>query len=132
MAVIVRWGRHVKGSNWKELVSFLNEAKVKGGIINIEHDKNTLSLEVDEGDDLYLPLLMVDFEDRVELRYFHNPEKEMRHIEFDGNLEYEALITEDFDLVLRIAREFYDTGDVKSMRPKKDLPPAIDDYENVT
>lgn len=128
MFITVHWGRQdVTTSNWNKVVELLNDAKDKGGIIRLSSGKDVLSLRMDEIQGLYLPILNPYFEHEVQLRFYHTPEKEMKLVDHDGDMEYDALLTDDFDLILKLAREFYDTGTVKCMQPEKDLPPPIDD-----
>ena len=111
--------------DWEEVVTLLRVVDVEGGIINLSSGKNTLSLQMDAGQGLYLPIISIT--KKGCLRFYHTAGMEMRRVYFDGDSEYDALLTDDFDLILKLAKEFYDTGDVKRMVPEKDLPPEVDE-----
>ena len=121
MSVDIQWRRsNSPHKKWTEIPDILKIVEEEGGIMRLKNGDNTLSVEVDKIAKLYLPILLS--RSKGELYFFYSPDKEMKVVDFNGNMESEALLTDDFNLILRLAKEFFDTGDVKCMVPEDDLP----------
>ena len=124
MSVDIQW-RRIKGTykNWSEILNLLGTVKEEGGIINLKRGEDVFSLEVDKVAKTYFPIL--DPVQKGPLRFYYNSDKDMTMVDFDGVMQSAALLTDDFDLILRLTKEFFETGDVKCMVPEDALPEVL-------
>ena len=118
--VYAEWdGRRVAGHNWDAIEKNLRQACKDGQMFDIINssaglnDPRLLSIEIDEEEGLYLPIISMDI--GGPLLYYNNPKASGQEIEFAGGYLGDSLVTNDLETVISMAREFFETGRVKGM-----------------
>ena len=74
---------------------------------------DSLMLEIDEDTGIFQPVLFLN---PTGMRVFENVNGSEEIVEFNGSDTVTGIVTDDMATVLRLAREFYETGDVKEMK----------------
>ena len=115
MNMELRWnGKKVENATWADVEAVLPELKEEGSFrltIWPQHKTGTSLLDVQSENGNYMPSMLVAGERGV--RVFVNPEGRDKDYVSIGGYQNDAMaLTQDFDLVVRMIKEFYDTGDV--------------------
>ena len=125
--VYAEWNRRrVAGHDWEVIEKNLRQACKEGqmfDIINVSPGPNQprlFSIEIDEEEGLYLPIISLAV--GGPLLYYNNPKATGQEVEFAGGYLGDALVTDDLDAVIAMAREFFETGWVKGMTSGEETP----------
>jgi len=103
---------------WPDVLDFLNVLKNSGGSVNIriinapEVGPERLSVEAENG--FYLVTLLEYDESGGDVRSIWNQTSSGENVMILGNYWPKRQLTKDFDLVVRIFKEFFDTGNVSN------------------
>ena len=114
----------IDNPTWEQVAESLKKSKMKGGnvtIYNMEAEEpgiNRLTVEVDEDSGTFFPILLLNPKG---MRFLENKHGSAERKEFNGSEVATGAITDDLVTVLRLAKEFYETGDVKEMKEWKDM-----------
>ena len=124
--VYAEWNRRrVAGHDWEAIEKTLRQASKEGAIVHIKNscpglnDPRWLSIEIDEEEGLYLPIISMDI--GGPLLYYNNPKATGEFVYFAGGDLRDYTIVKDFDTILGMAREFFETGRVKGMMSAEEL-----------
>jgi len=104
---------------WAQVVQVIEESKKKGCAVTIYNNAagdpgvDSLMLEIDEDTGIFQPVLFLN---PTGMRVFENVNGSEEIVEFNGSDTVTGIVTDDMATVLRLAREFYETGDVKEMK----------------
>jgi hypothetical protein len=105
-------GGNQKSPAWREIELKLNEIKKSSGTITVDltgmadFESRSLQVQTENGSSI---LSLVEDDD---IRTFTNKHMDRQQIEILGDLWDSRLVCQDFDIVVRVFKEFYDTGDV--------------------
>lgn len=112
------YGRTVPNPSWEQIVSCLNKLKSESGSIRISVVEppavgpETLSVRGDSGHYLITMLDNIN-DDEEEIRsLFFKEKKGLPQVDILGDYWDPQIVTDDLDLVVRIFKEFYETGNV--------------------
>jgi len=103
---------------WPDVLDFLNVLKNSSGSVNIriinapEVGPERLSVEAENG--FYLVTLLEYDESGGDVRSIWNQTSSGENVMILGNYWPKRQLTKDFDLVVRIFKEFFDTGNVSN------------------
>lgn len=107
-------GQAIENTTWSDVENALPELKKEAFFrlsIMPEPETGPILLEVESEDGNYMPNMLIA--DQRGGRGFVNPEGRGKEDVSIGGYQYTAMaVTQDFDLIVRIIREFYETGDV--------------------
>ena len=115
-------------SSSSDVLTVLNEAKAQKvqDLYRLWSGKNRLELQLDFVRNLFRPQIVIDGQDS---RYYYNPEAPLKMVDFLDGYDGADILTSDFDLILSMVKEFYVTGDVKSLVPQEQFPEMPDDED---
>ncbi|MCP1108555.1 hypothetical protein M6G53_24675 [Serratia nevei] len=103
---------------WSDVLDFLNALKNSSGSVNIriinapDVGPERLSVEAENG--FYLVTLLEYDESGGDVRSIWDQTSSGESVMILGNYWPERQLTKDFDLVVRIFKEFFDTGNVST------------------
>jgi hypothetical protein len=102
-----------------QVMNYLNILKTHNGILVLDNDQEDnqipykLTLYSDSG--LYMVLLETMMDDGdLDIRTFYNKSESKNFISILGEPYSEASIVKEFDLVIEVVKEFYETGNVST------------------
>lgn len=102
-----------------QVMNYLNILKTHNGILVLDNDQEDnqlpykLTLYSDSG--LYMVLLETMMDDGdLDIRTFYNKSESKSFISILGEPYSEASIVKEFDLVIEVVKEFYETGNVST------------------
>ena len=125
-------GGHLRGmlecSHWDTVLDVLNEARAQKvqDLYHLGGIDNHLELQLDFMRNLFRPQITIAGR---ESRYYYNPEAPLKMVDFLDCYEGAIILTSDFDLILSMAKEYFVTGDVKSLVTRDKLPEIPFDEE---
>jgi len=105
-------------SNWDDILIQLEQLQGKEGsltldmLTNVDNGAEMLQVRAEGG--YYLMTLGEIFEDEYQVRTYWNPSKPDAEKMILGDRWPERQLTKVFDLVVRIFKEFFDTGNVST------------------
>ncbi|WP_435928483.1 DUF6911 family protein [Dryocola sp. BD613] len=111
-------GGNQRISNWNDILNQLEKLQGKEGsltldiLTSIESEVEMLQVRVENG--YYLITLGEIVEDEYQVRTYWDHSKSDTEIIILGDRWSERQLTRDFDLVVRIFKEFFDTGNVST------------------
>ena len=115
---------YIDDPTWDQVVQAI-EASKKNGIYAIIYNEAAenpgvrwLALDIDETIGVFQPILLLN---PTGMRVFENINGSEELIEFNGSEASTGTVTDDMATVLRLAKEFYETGDVKEMKGWNEL-----------
>ncbi len=118
--VIARWTSiRVADNDWNKILQLLERGRKEGDIFDLDNvsggygQASRLTIEFDEETTIFMPMMVVEW--HKPFLYYDNPKAEGKWVEFAGAEMADRLFTDDFDLVVSMVREFYDTGWVKGL-----------------
>ena len=124
--IVARWKHFwVENGKWADILQLLKRGPKEGDIFAIENlnpmpgQAKRLSIEFDEETTVFMPILNVSANEP--LIHYNNPKAEGKMIEFAGADIADRFFTDDFDLVVSMVREFYETSWVKSLASPEDI-----------
>ena len=107
-------GKKIENASWKDVEAVLPELEDEAdfGLSIMPWPKTgPASLSVESEDGNYLPTMLITGEGYV--RGFVNQSGRDKEDVSIGGYNYDAMsVTQDFDLIVRMIKEFYETGDV--------------------
>ena len=107
-------GKRIESSTWADVEAVLPELKEEAFCrlsIMPEPETGPVCLSVESEDGNYLPTMLITGEGYV--RGFVNQSGRDKENVSIGGYNYDAMsVTQDFDLIVRMIKEFYETGDV--------------------
>jgi hypothetical protein len=71
-----------------------------------------ISIFLESDNNTYLITLLEDVGDDLDVRAYDNPTATAKMVEVLGDYWDARMLTDDFDLVVRLFKEFFETGDV--------------------
>ncbi|WP_145556587.1 DUF6911 family protein [Yersinia canariae] len=102
-----------------QVMNYLNILKTHNGILVLDNDQEDnqipykLTLYSDSG--LYMVLLETMMDDGdLDIRTFYNKSESKKFISILGEPYSEVSIVKEFDLVIEVVKEFYETGNVST------------------
>ena len=104
---------------WDQVVQAIEASKKNGFNVTIYNNAagdpgvDSIVLEIDEDTGIFQPVLLMN---PIGMRVFENINGSEELIEFNGSDTVSGIVTDDMATVLRLAKEFYETGDVKEMK----------------
>ena len=105
-------------SSWKEILNQLEQLQERKGTLTLDMltsvDIGAEMLQVRTESGYYLVTLGEIFEDEYQVRTYWNPSKSDVGMMMLGDSWPERQLTKDFDLVVGIFKEFFDTGNVST------------------
>jgi len=110
----------VRGPKWNDVEEFLMKLRGDTGGVRLrivpEPDIGPMNLEVSTDDGFYLLTLLECSESDLTVRsYWDKSESGMeKKIQIYGDYWPERQLTKDFDLVVRVFKEFFDIGNVST------------------
>ncbi|AJJ20641.1 DUF6911 family protein [Yersinia enterocolitica] len=102
-----------------QIMNYLNILKTHNGILVLDNDQEDnqipykLTLYSDSGFYMVLLETMMDDGD-LDIRTFYNKSESKKFISILGEPYSEASIVKEFDLVIEVVKEFYETGNVST------------------
>ncbi|MFC0138940.1 DUF6911 family protein [Erwinia mallotivora] len=105
-------------SNWSDILIQLEQLQGREGsltldiLANVGNGAEMLQVRTESG--YYLITLGEIFEDEYQVRTYWEPSKPDAEMIVLGDRWPERQLTKDFDLVVRIFKEFFDTGNVST------------------
>ena len=125
IALELRWKLlSVENPTWEQITQTVADAKARGCTVTLYNMKasdpgiDSLALEVDEDTATFFPVLMLNPKG---MRFAENKNGSAEKTDFNGSEVATGAITDDLPTVLRLAKEFCETGDVKEMKEWKDM-----------
>jgi len=118
------WRGVYKNPSWAQVMEALQEAKKVGGIMRLDiidaepGQPEGFDVETDEDVDLYRPVMGIK---GGGIRYYENISAGPGYVEFGGGDRLVSSLSDDFDLMIQMAKEFYETGNVKALKNPEDL-----------
>ena len=107
-------GKIIQNATWYDVETALNELKDEAFFrVSIWPwpTSGPISLEVQSEDGNYRPVMSVN--EKPPLRVFVNPEGREKEDVSIGGYDYDAMsVTQDFALITRMVKEFFETGNV--------------------
>lgn len=122
--LVLSWRGLFRNPSWEQVMAALLEAKKLGGIMRLDIVDaepglpDGFDVEMDEDVDLYRPVMSIKGSG---LRYYENKSAGSGFVEFGGGDLRAGSLSDDFNLMIKMAREFYETGDVKVLKNPEDL-----------
>ena len=114
------WGNgYIDDPTWDQVAQAIEASQKNGCAVTMYNkaaessDAKWLMLEVDEDIGVFHPALLFE---PTDMRFFENINGGAETIEFNANEASTGVLTDDIETVLRLAKEFYETGDVKEMK----------------
>jgi len=110
----------VRAPKWSDVEEFLMKLKGGSGGVRLrilpEPDIGPINLDVSTEDGFYLMTLLECSESDLTVRSYWNKSKSGKNkkIQIYGDYWSENQLTNDFDLVVRTFKEFFDTGNVSA------------------
>ncbi|MFP2469246.1 DUF6911 family protein [Pseudescherichia vulneris] len=111
-------GGNQKISSWNDILNQLENLQGRGGSLTldiltcVETGAEMLQVRTENG--YFLMTLGEIFEDEYQVRTYWDPSKSDTEMMILGDIWPERQLTKDFDLVVRIFKEFFDTGNVST------------------
>ena len=125
LSLRLNWGNvFIDDPTWDQVVQAIKASKKNSLAVTIENKVAGnpgviyLMLEVDEDIGVFHPGLLLN---PIGTRFFENINGSAELIEFNGSDISTGTVTDDMATVLRLAKEFYETGDVKEMKSWDEL-----------
>ena len=119
--LFVEWnGRRVVEYEWDTIEKVIRQACEEGTMVRIKNpsagpnEPECLSIQIDEEEGLYLPIISLNAE--KPLLFYNNPKATGKLVDFAGGDDPDDFFTNDLDLIISMAREFYETGNVKEIK----------------
>ena len=116
----IEWKGTINNPSWKETLSLLEQARMKGDIISFHNNTDgrnvprELSLEIDAEEQLFMPILVMAPGELM--RYYNNPNgNPSEEVAFSGGDMSTDVLISDFDLIIQMVKEFYETGGVRAL-----------------
>ncbi|MEK9498313.1 hypothetical protein V2H77_17955 [Photorhabdus sp. P32] len=116
----ISWTLNGKGDNyksptWSHIKQIILDLKDQSGTVTLDVTDNITSaemLQVRTEDGYYLLTLGEILEDEYNVRSYWNPEELDQQIDILGDYWSARQLTKDFDFVVKVFKEFFDTGNV--------------------
>jgi|GEM_PF-2387768 len=121
---ILKWRGSIRNPSWDQIVEALKQAKDLGGIVRLNlidaepGQPDGFDVETDEDVDLYRPVMGIK---GGGIRYYEKVSAGPGYVEFGGGDRLVSSLSDDFDLMIQMAKEFYETGNVKALKNPEDL-----------
>ncbi|MGV8001694.1 hypothetical protein QPK14_06010 [Photorhabdus temperata subsp. temperata] len=118
----ISWTLNGKGGNeksptWSNIEQFLLNLKGKSGTLTLDITNNVTDTEMlqvrTEGGD-YLLTLGEIVEDEYNVRSYWNPTGSDQKIDILGDYWPARQLTKDFDFVVKVFKEFFETGNIST------------------
>ncbi|MCT8342875.1 MULTISPECIES: DUF6911 family protein [Photorhabdus] len=113
----IKWILNGKGGKtkfpiWLDIEKILLNLKGKSGVLvlSVINNETELQVRTEEGD--YLLTLGEVMEDEYNVRSYWDPEGPDQKINILGDYWPARQLTKDFDFVVKVFKEFFDTGNV--------------------
>ena len=125
LSLELEWeNRSIDDPTWDQVVQVIEASKKNGFNVAIYNNAaecpgvRRFILEVDEEIGVFHPALLLR---PTGMRVFENINGSAELIDFNGYEIWTGVVTDDMPTVLRLAREFYETGDVREMKGRDEL-----------
>ena len=118
------YDKSVEPLTWQKVMAALEDLKQKGGGLRLRNasaktgEPTSLYIEADKHDKTFQPVLGIEGGNP---RHYENRSVTPEVVDFSGRMDVTSTLTDDFDLIVKMTKEFYDTGDVKGFKEWKDL-----------
>jgi len=118
------WRYSVTNPSWEQVVTALRGAKEDGSSVTLIQGGTEpgqpyrFTIEADEDVELYRPAMGIK---GGGIRYYEKVSAGPGYVEFGGGDRLVSSLSDDFDLMIQMAKEFYETGNVKALKNPKDL-----------
>lgn len=102
--------------NWADLTSCLNTLQQNAGTLRLVltdgPDPGPVSMHLETENKKFLVTLLEDTGEDIDVREYDNPTASAEMVDILGDSWDARQLTDDFNLVLMLFKEFFETGDV--------------------